>query len=527
MNLFGSDAPWPALCDLLDARASSDPDFAGLEVAGETFTLSEWCEKSDRLAAAFQSWGVKAGDRVATMLPNSSLQLLSWFASQKCGAIWAPINTGLIGDELGHALRIVDPKLIIADEVHGSDIKRIHLSDHVLLLTSSSDPKSELMAAMEAALSLRRAKLEPSDPATLIFTGGTTGMPKAALLPHYSYIAGTVRYRHFWAPEQGDVHFTTLHLFHAGCQYGAAMAPLAAGIKGVIEPRFSASTYWRRACDTGATLIDPLGTMLPFLTQQPPSSYDRSHRVRLCWFATAHLPRAQRDTFEQRFGVQLAPGTYGTSESGGNYLVSSRLEDRALPEGAIGKPWGWAELSIRDDQGSRLPPGQVGQVWLRETIPNTFMIGYWRDPERTREVWQDGWLRTGDLGRVDPEGYFWFEGRAAHWIRKGGENISAFEIESRLIGYPCVSEAVAIGVFAELGGEQEIMIFLIAEEGQTLDPADVHAWCTQRMAKFKVPRFITIVSDLPRSAAKREIERSRLQHWPRDQVWDAERRVMP
>jgi crotonobetaine/carnitine-CoA ligase len=516
----GRRAQWPALPPLLKQKAFDRGGVVALEVAGKELTYGEWNRLSDLVAANLSRIGLAKGDRIAVLLNNSIEQILVWYGAAKRGVVSVMINAALVGDDLRNTLSNAAPLAIVAD---GQTHKNILLSDPSfgrLPTFVVGENFDELLQPVDLQPDV---ELRPSDPATILYSGGTTGLPKGILLTHFSYIAGGYRYRDFWAPRPGDIHLSVMQLYHAGAQYGAAIAPLFEDVKGVIERRFSASTYWRRVCETGATIIDPLGTMLPFLSSQPPGPYDRAHKVRACWFATAHLPAAQRECFEERFGVRLFPGTYAQTECGGNYMVSGRFNDANHPIGAVGKSWGWVDIRIADELGDPVPAGTVGEILMRPLVADMFMLGYHRDPHRTAEVTRNFWLHTGDLGRLDESGYLYFEGRKAHWMRRRGENISAYEVENVLARHPAVREVVVIGVPAEIGGEEEVKAFVILEEGFDVSPATIHQWCTTRMTPFKIPRFIELVQDLPRSAAKREVERAKLRQLSNALAWDAER----
>ncbi len=511
------------LWDLLEERARDTPEALALTVAGQSLTYSEWRTRALRVAAGLAERGVQPGERIVTVMHNNVEQLLIWLACCRIGAVWVPLNVALVGDDLIYTLTNANPSAVVVDAETEAKVAQAELGDVLLF---SLAPVRELgfhpFGDLEAAnLAPPEVDVERGDPAVIVYTGGTTGLPKGVVLPHFAYLAGGARYREFWQPRAGDVHFTVMQLYHVGCQFGAAIAPLVAGIPAVIDRWFSASGYWPRVRETAATLIDPLGTMIALLVKQPVDALDQDHRVRACWFATAHMPRSIRDTFETRFGLRLAPGSYALSECGGNYVVSGRLDDEDHPDGACGKPWGWAQLRIANPEGRPLQAGETGEILLRPTLANTFMLGYWRNPERTVECWRDLWLHTGDLGRVDEHGYLFFEGRQAHWMRRRGENVSAFEVESVLQQFPGVGEVAVVGVPSELG-EDDIKAFVIPTSDAALQPEALYEWCSTKMTAFKVPRYIEIVEDFPRSATKREVERTLLRAAGHSTAWDAE-----
>ena len=230
------------------------------------------------------------------------------------------------------------------------------------------------------------------------------------------------------------------------------------------------------------------------------------------------VPPAVPATFTRRFGVPLVT-IYGLTEAGGAMITANRLG--AAKEGTVGRSFGWAELRIGDDNDMALPSGTIGQILLRPNFPDMFMIGYHNNPAKTLEIFRNLWLHTGDLGSLDDAGYLTFVGRQAHWIRRRGENISAYEVENVLSTYPGIAEAVVLGVPSPYG-EHDIKAFIVTAPGGQIDPAALVEWCAGRLAAFKVPRFIEIVEDFPRSVTKREVERAVLQKMPNDKAWDRE-----
>ena len=183
----------------------------------------------------------------------------------------------------------------------------------------------------------------------------------------------------------------------------------------------------------------------------------------------------------------------------------------------------WADVAVVDALDQPLEPNQIGEIVLRPRIPFCFMLRYHNNPSGTLDVMRNLWLHTGDRGFIDTNGYLFFCGREAHWLRRRGENISAYEVESIIGQYPGISELAIVGIPAELG-EEDVMLFIVPEAGTKIDPVDIIYWCAERMAGFKVPRFIEFIGALPRSTAKREIERHTLRAIPNGAAWDREKR---
>ncbi|MGF7161565.1 crotonobetaine/carnitine-CoA ligase [Rhodoligotrophos appendicifer] len=516
--------PWRTLSELLRDKACRFGNRQFAEIDGSAISYSALEQQAARLAGGLASAGLGKGDRVATFMFNGPEQLISLFAAARIGAIWTPINGGLVGRDLAYTLEDSGAKLLIVDRenygklnaVSPEILKQVHV--HVTG-TGPLQPGHQSYEALARSSDLgTEPGVEAEDAAIILYTGGTTGLPKGVVLSHMSFILAGLRYGETFGVRAGERHYTTLPLFHAAALQFAVMGPLVNDMTTVLDRRFSVSSYWARVRETGANVIDPIGSMLTLLCQQPKSDRDRDHGVRISIGIFAQIPPEVPQRFTKRFGVPLV-SIYGLTEAGGAMITSNRLDDPM--EGSTGKTHGWAELRIGDQDDLPVQSGETGQILLRPTHPHMFMLRYHNSPDKTLESFRNLWLQTGDLGRVDEDGNLFYIGRKAHWIRRRGENISAFEIEAILAEMPGIQEAVVIGVPSELG-EDDIKAFIIGT-AEARAPEAIIAWCQTRMAGFKVPRFIEFVEDFPRSVTKREVERAVLKTRPNDQAWDRER----
>lgn len=497
-----------------------------ITIEGEEITYEALDEQSDGIAAGLRAAGVAKGDVLATFMYNSIEHLLLWMGAAKLGAIWAPLNVSLIKQDLEYTIKDTGAAAIVvdADLLETYEMARPAVKEALPALVEfvHGDGVAE---GMQPATALHHEPVAidelvlPSDPACITYTGGSTGMPKGVLIPHMLFIATGMRYLAVTDASRGDVHFANGHLFHVGGQQLGVIGPLYCGIESAMTRWFSASKYWGRARAVRATIIDPVGPMLAAIVAQTPPGQDRDHSVRMgIGIGSGQVRRDVRDEFENRFGVELFE-VYAQTESG--VLMCSETPRNRRP-GSCGHPdeLGWIEVSIVDDAELPVAAGVEGKIRLRPREPFAFMLEYFRKPEATVAAWRNLWFNTGDLGALDADGYLYFHGREAHWIRRRGENISAFEVEQVVAGHPAVHDCAVVGVPAEIG-EEDVKVYVQLEEGAKVEPGDIVAWCTERLSYFKVPRYVEIVDEFPRSVTKKEIERHVLRSRGIGDAWDA------
>lgn len=522
----GVPARWLDVPELVRDKARAHGDAPFCVVEGQALSYRELDERSDRVAANLAAAGVAPGDCVASLMFNCVEQLLAWIGASKLGAIWAPLNGSLTGDDLTHTLRDTGATLLVVDEDGADKLDAVpadlveRLQIYVATPAASHARFATFAELLAPASALPARRIGPQTPAMILYSGGTTGLPKGVVLPQFALVCAAYRYGEVMGVSPQDRHYSTLPLFHAGGVEIGILGPLANDMRTTLDRRFSASTYWDRVRDTGATVIDPLGTMMTVLAQQPQTPRDREHQARIGIGVTGQVPEWVPQAFERRFGVTVVD-IYGNTESGGAMLTSNQSSLRA-PR-LVGHPNGWSQIAILDDHDGELPAGQVGRIAMRPTIPYTFMLGYHNNPAKTVEVWRNLWLHTGDLGQLDEAGNLYFVGRQAHWLRRRGENISAHEVESILSEHPAVAECIVVGVPSELG-EEDVKAWIIAR-GETPAPEALAQWCIDRMAPFKVPRYFQFVTEFPRSAAKQEVERAKLKALGNQGAWDRERHM--
>lgn len=490
----------------IDRVAGKNPEKVYLYYRDREISYAEFNEKVIRAARAFHELGIGRGDKVCIMLHNCPEFLYCWFGLSRIGAISVFVNTAFKGEEIKYIANHSEAKAIIAKLELMETIERIWPGlpelKHLICIDRAPPGKlslAHLMKSVPSAIDV--GDIAPDSVASFIYTSGTTGPPKAVMQTHRSYVL-TGQAFPFWlglTPE--DRLFTCLPLFHINAQAYSTMGSLGASASLILAEKFSAGNLWDQIRAYKATQFNLIGAMPALLLKQPRRQGERDHQARIVYSAPA-LPVQVHEEFEQRFGVTLVIG-YGLSES--TFGCINPIEKTKRRIGSIGLPRAHSnpefgnDLKIVDDDGRELPPGAIGEILLRNA---TLMKGYYKDPEATQQVLRDGWLHTGDLAYRDEEGFLYFVGRKKDMIRRKGENISAFEVESVINQHPCVLESAVVGIPSEFG-EEEIKAFVVLKPGLSVDAEEIIAWCGERLAGFKVPDHVEFRDNLPKTATQK------------------------
>jgi carnitine-CoA ligase len=488
---------------LLLSRARQHPARTCLVFEGTRYSYAEVAAQSMAAASALRSIGIRRGDRVALMLGNRPEFLFLWFGCSMLGAVEVPVNTAQKGELLAYVLERAECRAIIAEAAHWPQlapvIERPRSLEYALLLDDL--PAHEGRVRLGAFESLPRGKFVPDesiggdDPHAIMFTSGTTGPSKGAVMPQRFplFIGNIVVQAAQYTAE--DVLFNALPLFHGNAQFLSTVPALLAGAQIVLARKFSASQFWSEVRRYGCTEFNYIGGIIPMLMKAEPSPADRDHQLRIMFGAGA--PQALFRSFEQRFAVRLIEG-YGMSEVGIPLLAT----DACAPPGSCGREHPSYEVRLVDDAGRDVPDGTAGELLVRPRELGVMMREYYGMPERTVESWRDLWFHTGDYLRRDNQGYYWFVDRKKDALRRRGENISSWEVEHIVNAHPGVLESAAIPVPADVG-EDEVMVCVVRRSGSDIGPAELAAFCEQRMPKFMVPRFIRFLTALPKTPTER------------------------
>jgi len=519
--------------ELLDRRLDADPDGPYLDVCGTALTAGEVAATADRLAGALARLGVRPGDRVATLLENSAEAVLAWWGIVRAGAIAVPVNTAYKGEYLRHQLADSGSRLLVVAHDLADRVDQVvaGLDDLAHVVVVGGEPGRPVTGAarhdwadvLAAGDARPDVTVRPSDLATFIYTGGTTGPSKGCMLSHNYHEALTRQIGICWERTADDVVWTPLPLFHFNAITTAVLGPLVYGGRAAVYRRFSVSGFWPEMNRVGATITSTLGTMAYLLAHdvdrpEMPRSGAPDANATLRLIGAAPLPVEVDEVIRRRFGVATFSGAYGVTEAS---LVSWQprgVTNRPNAAGVVNDEY--FDVRIFDDDDHELPRGTEGEIVLRPKRPHVMFEGYWGRPEATVETSRNWWYHTGDVGRVDEDGYLTFVDRKADYLRRRGENISSFEVERILMGHGALADVAVHAVPSELT-EDDLKITATRAEGATLTEEELFRWCIDQLPYFALPRYIEFRAELPRSPVGRVLKRDLRAEGPGG-AWDAE-----
>lgn len=477
----------------------------------EEHTYEAFNAEVDRAATFWHELGVRKGDRVAFMVDNSPGFLHAWLGLAKIGAVLVAVNTGFRFEETRYLVEHSEAAFALVDPAHAELFSAVEHAvptlRKTLALGADSGLDDFLAGVAGSSASVPDVDVRGDDLISLIYTSGTTGRPKGVMQTHRNYVLTGQAYPHWMQLERGDRIYACLPLFHINSQAYSTMGAIGAEGAMILAPRFSASRFWPEVRRHRATVFNYIGAMTVILSKKEPAPDDRDHSVRVAYGVPA-LPHAVRTEVEQRFGLACVSG-FGMSET--TYGLMEPIDAERRPD-SMGIPRSHpdprvpaTEAKIVDGDGNEVPRGEIGELVLRNAA---MMLGYFKDPEKTAEALQNGWLRTGDSAYQADDGYFYFVDRKKDIVRRRGENVSSLEVEMVVNRHPDVQESAVIGVPSELTDE-ELCVFVVPRGGREIDPAAIVAWCDEHLAAFKVPRFVETVAALPKTPTAK-IEKHRL-----------------
>lgn len=486
-----------SLTRLAEDSLSRYGEYVALSFEGRQYTNVDQDRAACRLANALRRLGVEAGDRVMVMLPNCPEVIQSYGGILKLGGVIVPVIF-LLGDkEVAHILADSEAGVAITStdmlwKVEGQ-LGALPSLRQVLLVDGGGDGRTLSFAQETGRESDRFATVERRDDdlAVILYTSGTTGVPKGVALSHGNLESNARSAAQLHELSREDWALAVLPLSHS---YGLTVmnAGHILGTRAALLRWFNPEDVLRTIQTFKAVSMAGVPTMFVYLLNYPDADRYDTSSMRVWGSGAAPLPTEIVEPFERRFGGKLLEG-YGLTEA--SPVVSAHRLSGPRKLGSVGQPIPGVEVSIQDDEDRPLPGGEVGEVCVRGS---NVMMGYYRNPEETARTIRAGWLHTGDMGRLDADGFLYIVERKKDLIIRGGFNIYPREVEDALYAFPKTAEAAVVGMPDPLMGE-DVLAFVVLKAGETATPEDVLAFCGTRLAKFKCPKEVRFVGSLPKS----------------------------
>jgi carnitine-CoA ligase len=472
----------------------------------QSVTYVQFDRHVNRVAHGLQELGVRKGDKVSLMLPNVPEFLYFWFALAKIGAVMVPVNTGFKPLEASYVVNHSDSVGLVVSSEHLPAATAIKRECQALRWTVCIDDVAA--DAIDYRQMCREMSEEPvavdvsdDDLGQIIYTSGTTGFPKGVMHVHRDLTMTGEAFKLCAGLNPEDRLMIILPLFHANAQYYSTMGALAAEASLILIRRFSAGAFWEQAVHYGATEFNFVGAVGRILSRRPRKEFRSSHGIRTAYGAL--VPSDIYKHFTEVFKIANVIDGYGLTEVP---RVSQNPIGGKIKIGSMGLPARhpnpnvtFAEVRVVNEERRDVPPGEKGELIIRSPVMTK---GYYKDEAATSKTIRKGWLYSGDYVYRDEEGYLFFVDRKKDIIRRKGENISATEIELAINENKKILESAVIGVPSELG-EDEILACVVSKPGETVTAEEVIDQCRERLALFKVPRYVQFRDALPKTSTER------------------------
>ncbi|QIZ68674.1 long-chain-fatty-acid--CoA ligase [Geobacillus subterraneus] len=481
---------------------------------GKAYTNADCEAWSSRLAHTLIELGVKPGDRVVVTMPNSPEVAIAFSGVIKAGAVVVPVLPLLQAQELHYIFQDCEPKVVLTAEMLWMKVKEaangLPSPPAVFTLDRPDSPHSLQRRIEQAPSTVPPLAISQGEAAALLYTSGTTGEPKGVVLTHqnlYANAKAAAEMARLLQTEHERVALGVLPISHA---FGFTMMNVALllGDQVVLLPYFEPKKVLKAIETHRVTHTAMVPAMFHALCHEPEAGrYDTSSFI-ACVSGSASLPPSLAEQFERQFGCLILEG-YGLSEAAP--IVTATDPTKPIKRGSVGLPLPGVQVAVVDEHGRRLPPNEVGELIV--SGPNVFQ-GYYKKEEETARTLRDGWLYTGDMARIDEDGYVFIVDRKKDVIIRGGFNIYPRDLEELLLTHPAVVEAGVVGVPSPKMGE-EVVAYVVVRRGENVTEEELIRFCQQKVAKYKSPRFLKMVGYLPKNLLGKT-DKKKLREWAKE-----------
>lgn len=509
------DIPNISLVQLLRNTVERYPNHQALTFYGKEITYSELYEQVRHFASALQAKGLKKGDRVAIMLPNCPQYVISYYGILLAGGIVTQINPMLVGSELVHLLNDSDSTTLVIYEPLIEVYEKVASKTNVkgvisVQFAGEETPKDGVIPFTQfiqhSTGNVSEYVVDPKeDIAILQYTGGTTGRSKGAMLTHRNLVANVVQPHEFFKSSitLGEERFlTVIPLFHVFGMTSGMNLSIYVGANNILLPRFEIEEVLQTIKEGQPTIFPGVPTMYIAITNHPDAEKYGIDSIEICNSGSAPLPVESIHAFERKTGATILEG-YGLTEAAPTTHVNTLFSERKVGSVGIGVPSTDYKIVDLETGEKELPPGEEGELIIKGP---QVMKGYWNMPEETEKTLRNGWLYTGDIARIDEDGYLYIVDRTKDLIIASGYNVYPRDVEEVIYEHPAVLEAAVVGVPDDYRGET-VKAVIVLKEGEQVTEEEMIDFCRENIAAYKVPRVVEFRKELPKSAIGKILRR--------------------
>lgn len=483
--------------DIVSKTAAEKGDKTAAVLDDRSISYNQLETESNQLAHGLIDLGIKPADMVSIMLPNSIEFLISYLGVIKSGATMVPLNISFKKAAVEYILNNSEAKIVITSEKFIDLIKSCELEYLQKIILVDGEKSEDYLSLSELEGNEKSLpelqNINEKYTAACLYTSGTTGEPKGAMLSHHNLIFDTKKTIEHLKVDDSDRYICVLPMFHAFAETVCMLMPMFLGAEIVIVDRFLPEKVLKTIQERNVTFFAGVPTMYSaLLNVKNKDDYDLSN-LNLCISGGAAMPQQTMEDFEDQFNVKILEGNGPTEASPVAYV---NPVDGERKSGSVGLPIPETEVKIVDDNDNELPTGEIGEIIVKG---EHIMKGYFKKPEQTEETLKGGWLHTGDLGKMDEDGYVYIVDRKKDMINVGGMNVYPREIEEQLYKHPKIEAAAVVATKDELRGEIPKAV-IVLKEGETADEREIKKYCMKHFANYKIPKLVDFIDKLPKNA---------------------------